>query len=239
MEKKEIVVIGASKFGTEIINKIKTLPAYNIIVIDRDENKLRKIEGVDSYYVGDATEEKLLDDIGLNSADVFVIGVSSDIQSSLLIASLLKSKYKGKIIAKGENDNHEKILRQLGVHSIINTERTAARRAIIQIVNPMAGEKIRNEIIQLDGGISMVRVPAEPEFFGKEIKNIGTLKTTIVMVYRDGKPMMVTGSTVIGEGDEIVYLGENKIILDIVASSTFGEEKTAEIDKKGIFNRNN
>jgi len=239
MAKKEVLVIGAGKFGTEIINKIKSLPSYNLIVIDKDEENLRSLEGVDGVFVGDATEEKLLDDIGLESIDVFVIGIGSDIQSSILIASLLKSKYKGKIIAKGVNDNHEQILRQLGVHSIINSERSAARRAIVQIVNPLAGERIKNEIVELDGGISMVRLPSPSEYHEQMIKDIKGLKTTIVLVYKDGAPQIVSGITVISAGDEIVHLGQSKDILELVAEAKLTADPTIEVSKKGIFNRNN
>ncbi len=217
MAKREIVVIGAGRFGTSVIEKLSPLPHYNIIAIDKNETNLRKLDKSITSIIGDASDEKFLDSLGIENSDIYIIGIGEDIQSSLLIASLIKEKYSGRIIAKCVNTNHEHILKRLGVEEIVNPELAAARRAVMKVISPLSRLKIQNEVIELEGDISIIRTLASEEEFGKEIRDLGfTKKTSIILLYRNNMPIVAHGDTKIKKDDELVILGENKTIYKII-----------------------
>jgi trk system potassium uptake protein TrkA len=92
MAKKEIAIVGVGRFGSSVIEKIKDIPHLDIIAIDSNEEHLKKEDNLSKYYIGNAAEDNFLNSLGLDSVDVFVVGIGDNIQASLLIASIIKSQ---------------------------------------------------------------------------------------------------------------------------------------------------
>ena len=80
---KNILVIGAGRFGTYLIEKFAE-HGDEILVIDKDEAKIEKVlEYVTSSLVGDSTDEDSMETIGVNNFDLCVVSIGDNFQASL------------------------------------------------------------------------------------------------------------------------------------------------------------
>lgn len=225
-KKVEVAVFGAGRFGSQIIENLAILPGYRVIAIDPQQDNLKKLPTtVDNLVVGDSSNEAFLEEVGLDGTDIFIIAYGSNIQASILTAAILKKKYPSKrIIAKASSDDHERILRQLGINEIINPEKTGAKKAIVKILNPImsAGyDSNIGSIHDLEGDMSLVRLALPKEYIGKKVKESGIPReVTIVLVYRKDKPMTVYGDFKFEAYDEILLVAENKTVMKYIANKT-------------------
>ncbi|NQX83440.1 MAG: TrkA family potassium uptake protein [Mycoplasmataceae bacterium] len=219
MSKKEVVIIGIGRFAKELINRLNIVRGYSIVAIDNDNSKLEQLQGVKNIIVGDATNETFIKNIGIEDADFFVIGMGQDFQSSLVIASLLKENFKGVIIAKSVNTQHELILRRLGVDDVVTPEVAAAKRTFNKIVNPLSmkneDEYQMNEITE---GVSIVKIPVIEKWENKEIKDISFHKEiSIALIFKNEKKAeIVRGSTLLEKGDMLAIAGKNKTLIKLL-----------------------
>jgi trk system potassium uptake protein len=235
MAKKEIVVIGVSRFSTALINRLNEFSEYSIVAIDKDDKKLETLQGVKSLIVGDATVEGFLSEVGIENSDYYIIGLGNDFQSSLIIASILNNKeiFKGKIIALSVSEQQEKILYDLGIKNVINPEEAAAKRAFNKIANPLSGITKNDEISEIGGGVSVMRIPVTERFLDKKVSEAELPRGIIIsLIYRDGKASVVTGDTVFEKGYEMSIMGEEKALVKFVNNEIHPEvdveEKEAE-----------
>lgn len=228
---KEVVVIGISRFAMELINKLNQISGYSIVAIDISQEKLERLQGIKNIIVGDATNEEFMTGIGIDNADYFVIGLGQDFKSSLIIASIIKENFKGIVIAKSVNEQHEIIMRKLGVEDIVIPETAAAKRTFNKIINPLAmrgnDEGVMHDISE---NVSIAKIPPLSSWIGKEVKNLQLPKgTSISLLFRKGvKAEIVSGETIVKEDDIIAIIGNNKSLVKILEKI----EKNIEHEEK-------
>ncbi len=220
MKNLEVAIIGTGRFGTGVIEKLSTYKNINIIAIDTNEKILAKLTGVDSIYVGDASDEDFLTSQGLDSVDVFVVGIGENIQSSLLIASSIKTNFpKARIIAKSVSKQHEQILNQIGVTELVNPERSAARRASIKVISPIASQlsSMSEQIFEIDGGVALVKIVIPKAFHKLSLKDIDIpLGINVCLLYRNGEAFIPNGDTIFEPKDEAIIIGKTNDLLNII-----------------------
>ncbi len=220
MAKKEIVIIGIGRFATELINKLNKINDFNIVAIDVDQRKLEKLVGVKNVIVGDGTNKEFLLNVGINNADYYVIGMGQDFQSSLVITSIIKENFKGKVFAKSIDENHESILRSLGVADVITPEVAAAGIVYRRLINPLSNIK-NGELYQMHEvahGVSLVNIPALKNEWGKEIKDAEIPEGLMVVLINKIKsgPEIVKGNTLVEEGDILSLVGKEAPLLKLL-----------------------
>jgi len=226
MAKEEICIIGISRFGKSLIEALSTNINYRIIAVDSDDEKLASVDKyVDWAVIGDATNADFYKENGLNKIDSFVIGVGGDIQSSLLIASILKGFNKDNIIAKAVNEDHEKILKSLKINKIINPENEAAKKLAYDFNNPLYRMSRENEeeisSIELDGNYNWtkVKVSEDSSLSNTKIMDIPALKNSkviIALINRSGKYLVPKGQDIIFKDDYVFIIGKGKILSKFV-----------------------
>lgn len=227
MKKEEIAIIGIGRFGIEVINNLANIKEKTIIAIDIEKKSIDKIIGVDTAYFGDASDQEFLKSLSLESASVFVIGVGKNIQSSLLIASIVKTLYpKARIIARTVSHQHEQILKQIGVTELVNPERSAARRAAIKVLSPLVSRlsSVSDKIFELDGGVVLVKIAVPEAFFEKQLMSI-ELPTGInfSLIYRKNTNIFVpSGETVFKKNDQAIIVGKTDDILKVIDKFDIG-----------------
>lgn len=240
MAKKEIVVIGIGRFATELINRLNTTSDFNIVAIDSNQSKLEKLVGVKNIIIGDATKTEFLLNIGIENADYYVIGMGQDFKTSLVVASIIKNNFAGKVLAKSIDENHESIMRSLGVEDVITPEVAAAGIVYRRLINPLSeikgGETYR--LVEVVKGISLVNVPVLKSNSGQTIKDIKLPKEiAVALVIRDGKDgEIVHGDTIINEGDVLSLIGKEQPLLKHLKDVT--EDTAEEVDELEEFELN-
>ena len=126
---KQYLVIGLGRFGTSVA---KTLyeAGKNVLGIDIDEELVQdKINNniLKNAIIGDASDVKILKDIGAENFDVAFICIG-DIEASVMIALNLKELEINRIIAKAINKNHGKVLTKVGATEIVYPEEHMGKR---------------------------------------------------------------------------------------------------------------
>ena len=90
MAKLTIAVIGLGRFGFAMATTLASL-GHDVIGIDGDEDKVRALADTVSLAMQlDATDDKALRGAGIKDVDVAVVSIGENIESSLLVVTLLR-----------------------------------------------------------------------------------------------------------------------------------------------------
>ena len=87
---RSILVIGLGRFGRHLTTSLIEL-GNEVMVIDRREEAVNKMAAIaTSAQIGDCSDPVVLKDLGVNAFDVCFVCISTELESSLVITSLLK-----------------------------------------------------------------------------------------------------------------------------------------------------
>ena len=129
---KSILVIGLGRFGRHLAMKFADL-RDEVMVVDIDEARINVLALlVTSAQIGDCTDERVLETLGVRNFDVCFVCIGGNFQSSLEITSLLKDMGAARVIATAGRDIHAKFLLRNGADEVIYPEKEMACRAAIK-----------------------------------------------------------------------------------------------------------
>ncbi len=210
MSKKEktFAVIGLGKFGFYVAQTLAEAGA-EVIACDKDEEKVKNIgEIVTSAYVMDATDEKALIEAGINTADVVIISIGSNIEASLLVVIQLINLGIKEIIAKAVNPLHGAILERLGVKRVVYAEKEMG----IKIAKSLLMGVLEEMSFAEDYKIFEIETPGL--FVGKNLQELDLRKRydLTVLAIKRGTEVIVNPSPkeVFKKGDILLILGKER-----------------------------
>jgi trk system potassium uptake protein TrkA len=164
---RQFAVIGLGQFGSSVANTLVE-KGVQVLGVDIDEAVVREMSEVLTNAVqADATDEKVLKAIGIQEVDVAIISVGENIESSVLIALLLKDLGIKQIIAKVISDQHARILERIGVSRVINPEKDMGKR----LANSLASPNILEQI-DLSGDYAIIEMIPPEEFVAHSLKEL-------------------------------------------------------------------
>lgn len=189
---------------------------HDVIGIDGDEDKVRGLADVITLAIQlDATDEKALRAAGIQDVDVAVVSIGEDLESSLLVVTLVREVGIKNIVAKAVTPLHGRILEKLGVTRVVFPEREMAIRIAHSLVVPNV-----LDYIELSKEFSIVEVPAPQQFVGKTLRDIGLRSrfglTTIAIKHatragdRESSNIAPGPDDVVRQGDILALLGSNE-----------------------------
>ena len=127
-EADSVVVIGLGRFGSALALELMAT-GVEVLGIDGNEEIVQAHNGLLTHVVrADATKEETLRQLSVPDFDRVVVAIGTDIQASILTASLLLRLGIPSVWAKAVSDPHGVILEQLGVHHIIYPEKDMGKR---------------------------------------------------------------------------------------------------------------
>ena len=130
------IICGIGRVGRSAARELALNPAP-FVVIDISEAKLRLYAG-DSWLnvIGDATQEKVLRDAGVESASGLVAATTTDAINIYIIMTARRLNPKLKIIARASEDDAEKYLLTAGADSVISPYNFAGHRIAQTFLRP-------------------------------------------------------------------------------------------------------
>lgn len=217
MAKRTFAVIGLGRFGTAVATTLSQL-GHEVIGIDGSDDRVTALADQVSQTVKlDATDERALRAAGIQDVDVAIVSIGENIESSLLVVTLVKELGIENIVAKAVTPLHGRILEKLGVTRVVFPEREMAMRIAHSLVIPNV-----LDYIELSGDFSIVEVPAPAEFFGKTLRDIGlrarfglttiAIKRTAKTGHGDVTTVSPGPDDVVQQGDILALLGSNERI---------------------------
>ena len=213
MDMKQYLVIGLGRFGTSVA---KTLyeAGENILGIDVSEELVQdRINNniLKNAIIGDASDGKILKDIGAENFDVAFVCIG-DIEASVMIALNLKELGIKSIIAKAINKKHGKVLTKIGATEIVYPEEHIGKRIAELTMNTDIIEHLK-----FTDNFVLVEVKAPSIFWNNSLIKLDVrnkYNINIVGIKKSKGEFLPnpTANVVIEEGDVLVIITDKKTV---------------------------
>ena len=210
---KQYWVIGLGRFGTSVA---KTLyeAGENILGIDVSEELVQdRINNniLKNAIIGDASDGKILKDIGAENFDVAFVCIG-DIEASVMIALNLKELGIKSIIAKAINKKHGKVLTKIGATEIVYPEEHMGKRIAELTMNRDIIEHLK-----FTDNFVLVEVKAPSIFWNNSLIKLDVrnkYNINIVGIKKSKGEFLPnpTANVVIEEGDVLVIITDKKTV---------------------------
>ena len=210
---KQYLVIGLGRFGTSVA---KTLyeAGENILGIDVSEELVQdRINNniLKNAIIGDASDGKILKDIGAENFDVAFVCIG-DIEASVMIALNLKELGIKSIIAKAINKKHGKVLTKIGATEIVYPEEHMGKRIAELTMNRDIIEHLK-----FTDNFVLVEVKAPSIFWNNSLIKLDVrnkYNINIVGIKKSKGEFLPnpTANVVIEEGDVLVIITDKKTV---------------------------
>ena len=119
---KQYAVIGLGKFGYAVAQTLSQA-GKQVLAVDKDQELVQEIADYVTYAArADVTDSRVFESLGISNMDVVIIGISEDMESSILATLQAKEAGVPLVIAKGMNQMHAKILKKIGADRVVMAE---------------------------------------------------------------------------------------------------------------------
>ncbi|GAA2155588.1 TrkA family potassium uptake protein [Nocardioides koreensis] len=205
LDSSPVAVIGLGRFGKSLALELVE-EGVEVLGIDGDHKVVQSLAGRLTHIVeADTTDEEAMKQLSVHEFDRAVIGIGTDLESSILSASVLLKLGVPSIWAKAVSESHARILTQIGVHHVVRPEHDMGKR----VAHLVRGRML--DYIEFDDGFAIVKTRPPKSLFGLplgESRPRSRHGITIVGVKRAGEDFThATPDTVVEEGDLIIVSG--------------------------------
>lgn len=214
---KSILMIGMGRFGSHLCINLSKLD-NEIMIVDSEEEKLEDLlPYVTSAKIGDCTNEKVLESLGVSNFDLCIVSIGNNFQSSLEITSLLKEMGAKRVISKANREIHAKFLLKNGADEVIFPDRDIAEKLAVRL----SADEIF-DYIKLQDGYSIYEILPMPEWIGKSIRDINlraTYRISIIGAKQGENTQILPGADYIfNEKEHLMVIGHDNDIKKIIKS---------------------
>ncbi|WP_079085288.1 potassium channel family protein [Streptomyces dysideae] len=203
---QRVAVIGLGRFGSSLANELMRR-GWDVLGIDIDARLVQKIsDSLTHSAVADCTDPEVLRQLGVHEFTSAVVGIGTDIEASILIASNLLEAEVPNLWAKAISRQHGQILERLGVHHVVLPEHEMGERVAHLVTGRML------DFIEFDDDYALVKTVAPDIVTGVPLGQSQVRSKygiTVVGIKRPGEDFTyATAETVVQKGDVIVVTGK-------------------------------
>lgn len=164
---QRFVVVGLGNFGSGAAQTLHEM-GHEVAALDLDERLVDRISSrVTVAAVGDGTDIKTLERIGVRDADAAVVSTGDDITASVLTTLALRDCGLTKIYVKVVSHNHARVMEKLGVTDTVFPEHESALRLAKRLVS----RKLLN-YVDLGTGFGVQEMAVPPSWIGKSLREL-------------------------------------------------------------------
>jgi len=222
--KNHHIIVGAGKTGKHIISEfIKRNNPF--VVIDKDEGSIKKLQDFFDknflYIVGDATEEDILLQAGVDRAKSLITTLPDDTKNVFVVLSARTLNPALNIISRASDIEAMRKLLYAGATSVVATAELTGIRMAMMATNPglisfldvvtFSGEeslRVEEFIVKEDSYLANKKL--------SEIKLPQSYNLIVISIRRGGTHIFnPTGDTMVKVGDRVVVLGKEKDIEEL------------------------
>ncbi|WP_457680077.1 NAD-binding protein [Thermovibrio sp.] len=248
----KLIIVGAGEVGRELLKRLQK--EWNIVVIDQDEEKLKKIvellnsESMNRVVLlqGDGTSKLMLKKAGIEEATAFTACTGDD-EVNLEACRIAKEFDVPTIYAVSNSTEVDPLYEKEGINFVNKAVATASlleRQIESGIVTPTNIGLGQGEIIE-------VSVMPTSIIAGYPVGKFSSRRWRIVAIFRGDRLILPRPKTVVKPGDRVLIVGDPKILKYIAGLIKSGEpqfplqfgveeviflsEKREEVVKDGKF----
>ncbi len=197
--KKQYVIFGLGRFGVSLTKALYDYGA-EVLVVDEDEEKINEISPFCTHAACcDATDERNLEQLGINNMDVAIVCIASNVEASIFITLMCKQMGIPMIIAKASDNRHKLVLQRIGADMVIIPEEAMGEKVAATLVKPNMVE-----IMARSDKFRMVEIRTPKKWQDKTLAELDLRNTEHVTL------------VVIKRGEEVIISpgGDCKLIAD-------------------------
>jgi trk system potassium uptake protein TrkA len=137
---RKILVIGLGRFGSSLVRALWENGA-DVVVLDADEELVERLKDrTSAAYVGDATEQDVLEGIGGGESDVAIVTFGEHFEASVLTIVALAELGVETIIGRAPTPRKAEILKTVGATRVLQLETDMGERLAKELVSPVHEE---------------------------------------------------------------------------------------------------
>ena len=182
-------VVGMGRFGSSVAKELSKGGA-DVLAIDLNEERVRSIAEYVTYAVkADITDAETVASLGLSNMDAVVVAVTRSMDASIMATIMAKENGAPYVIAKAMDEMHAKILRKVGADRVIIPEKESGVRIAKGLMN---GKFL--DFFELSEHISMVEIPIQEEWIGKNLRQLDFRRehsVNVIAYEEEGKEVIV------------------------------------------------
>lgn len=208
---KSILIIGLGRFGRHMAKKFSE-QNNDVMAIDINEERINNVLSVvTNALIGDATNERFMETIGVRDFDLCVVAIGDNFQSSLETTALLKDLGAKFILARASRDVHAKFLLRNGADDVIYTEKETAERLAVKY----GSDNIFN-YIELNDEYSIYEIAVPAAWLNKSILkvNVRSKYGISILATKQGNNIfpLPKPEHVFTDSESLMILGKNEDI---------------------------
>ena len=201
---KSILIIGLGRFGRHMAQKFIE-NGHEVMGIDFKEDRADDAVGIlQQIMIGDATEERFMESLGVSNFDLVVIAIGENFQTVLEVTVLLKDLGCKYIVARATRDVHKKLLLRNGADYVVYAEREVAERLAIKF-----GADNIFDYVELTPEIGIYEIAVPEKWKGKSMVDL-SIRTkyhvSVMATKKQGKIFPLPHPTHVFEEDESVMV---------------------------------
>lgn len=129
---RSFLIIGLGRFGKHMA-KTLTSQKNEVLAVDINEDRVdAALKYVTNAQIGDATDPRFMEELGVRNFDICVVAIGDNFQSSLETTALLKEMGAKYVFARANRDIHKKFLLRNGADEVVYAERETAERFAVK-----------------------------------------------------------------------------------------------------------
>ncbi|MCC6214994.1 MAG: TrkA family potassium uptake protein [Polyangiaceae bacterium] len=219
--RKQAIVVGLGQFGAALTRSLAAR-GVEVLAVDTNEERVQAVAAVAAHAaMFDATEEAALQRAAPERRDLCVCAIGeAGREASILTTALLRQMGAPRVVARAMDPLHERILRLVGAHEVVNPERAFGERLASRLLTAGVIDEV-----PLGDDLVITELRPPPAFVGRTLADLTLPKTysvTVVAVRRPGAPVtMPTPATLLTAEDILVIVsppGAVPAMMDRVAS---------------------
>lgn len=208
---KSILIIGLGRFGRHMAEKFSE-QNNDVMAIDINEERVNNVLSVvTNALIGDATNERFMETVGVRDFDLCVVAIGDNFQSSLETTALLKDLGAKFVLARASRDVHAKFLLRNGADDVIYTEKETAERLAVKY----GSDNIFN-YIELNDEYSIYEIAVPSSWLNKSILkvNVRSKYGISILATKQGNNIfpLPKPEHVFTDSESLMILGKNEDI---------------------------
>ena len=209
---RSVMIVGGGMIAYYLAKELRRM-GIRVKIIESNETRCRFLsENLNKVEIihGDGTDQDILVDEGVTRTDAFIALCGFD-EQNIILSMFARSKGVKKVIAKVDKMPYYKMLRSVGVESIVSTRATTADQ-IVRYVRGMqntVGGKVNklHRIVNDQAEALEFSVQSDFKALGMPLRSVKLGKNIIIAtIIRNNEIIVPDGNSTIEEGDTVIVV---------------------------------
>lgn len=208
-----IIVCGAGRVGSEVVNQLKH-EKLNFVVVERNPEREEYLhnEGV-LYIIGDATEDKILIDAGIERARSIITTLPEDAGNLFITITSKDLNPRVRVVARVNRPEGAQRMRRGGADSVVAPSLIAGNRMALSAIKPNSVAFVQTLIEKHDVSFELEEliISSDSPLAGVQLKDSRlreNFSTQVLAIQRDGDAIVnPSPNELLLPGDVLILFG--------------------------------